>query len=104
MKPTEEDMRRDLASDLHYVNAYGMVQASHAAPWRAAIRRALAAESKLDVCRDDWQAAVEERDEAIGRAEEAEAEAARLRKMVEGLSERVAQQSELLSRRAERIE
>jgi hypothetical protein len=76
--------------------------------WPAAIRRALHAENEagrvlrlLDTCRDDWQGAIEERDEALDRVEELEAEVAALRKQVEGHCDRIARQSELLTRKAE---
>ena len=84
-EPTKEDMARSLEADLRFVEQIRRHQGSDRsdldaefwaigdAAWPAAIRRALAAEAEVE----------------------------RLRKQVEGHAERIAAQSELLSRRAE---
>lgn len=72
-KPTAEDLARDLATDLKYVNSYGMVSEGTRKGWSASIRRALFAE----------------------------AEVKRLQGIIDGLTARVAAQSELLPKKAE---
>jgi peptidoglycan hydrolase CwlO-like protein len=57
---------------------------------------------KLDQCQSDWMAAIEERDEALDDVAELRAEVARLQRQIEGHCERIAAQSALLSRRAEK--
>jgi hypothetical protein len=97
--PSPADFARDLAADLSlcadaartdWRNEAGLMTAAmwgaSLAGWPAAVRRALAAEARvvelegecgqllrlLDQCRDDWQRAIEERDEILDRVIELE--------------------------------
>jgi hypothetical protein len=101
--PSPADFARDLAADLSlcadaartdWRNEAGLATAAmwgaSLAGWPAAVRRALAAEARvvelegecgrllrlLGQCRDDWQRAVEGRDEALDRVTELEGDRA----------------------------
>lgn len=112
-EPTPDDLRRDLEGDLNFLDAMPFGRGTGPDARRMAIRRAIHAEAILNapavVMFADGREPTRNERHLINllswrekEAAEAKTEVVRLQRIIDGLVDRVAAQSDLLSQRAEK--